>query len=118
MANRSPFKKSIDQLVQRLFESGIRTQYLEWPIQFIDALNHKAVKNTYFHEKIHPLTLSQIYDIFVLLIDGIVVACIVFLLENLWFTLQKFCQWRQRRINRRVRGKVFLSEERTQISNI
>ncbi len=95
MSTSSLFKNSIDRLIQRLFESGIRAQYLKWSIELLASVNRKIDQASDSGEGIRPLTLSQNYDFFVLLIGGMTIALIAFLLEILWkwFMLEKCVGW-------------------------
>lgn len=90
MASRSPFKYSINKLVNRLFESGISTKQIEWAVQYVKATKIRADPDSGKHMK--PLSLSKNFGMFVLYGGGISVACIVFILEILWkwLTLQKY----------------------------
>lgn len=97
-----------------MFESGIHTQHLEWSLQYIKAANSKIITGNPGN-KFRPLTLSRSYGIFVLLNGGLVLGCIVFVLEMLWkcviwFTMRKQ-KISRRGAKRRVRGKVGVTKK-------
>lgn len=101
MLSGSVFKHSINTLNERLLTSGIRKEHFDWSMQYLKVVNRKTV-NEVSDSKMQPLTLNRIYGILVLLNGGLVVGCIIFMLEILW---KKFRPLQRRQALRCVNGK-------------
>lgn len=77
-------------------------EQLEWSRQYLRAYNRKTV-NEVSDSKVQPLTVFRIYGILVLLIGGLVLGCIIFMLEVLW---KKFATLQRRKtLQLRYTGK-------------
>ncbi len=98
-----------------MFESGISKQQKDTAVQYLRVSNRKISGDQNFSRKMRPLTLSQLVDIFLFLLDGLTLGCAAFTLEIIWnrFTLRRSKILQRRKAQRcaKRKARVILSKK-------